>query len=140
MSVDKKQVRVRIESESAQQKIVQNVDGELYSKGDHYYVRYAEPDPEMGRTMTTLRLDPRSVRIIRHGDVASEQMFTAGEEHVSPYATAHGTLEIKTRTDQLHFQLSEGLGTVRWTYRLTVSGEDAGLYSLTLTIQEAHPE
>jgi len=50
-------VRLQITSECDGQQSQQHFTAELYLKGRHAYIRYHETDPNMGRTLTTLKLE-----------------------------------------------------------------------------------
>jgi uncharacterized beta-barrel protein YwiB (DUF1934 family) len=114
--------------------IRQSAEGELYPKGDHYYLRYKESDPEMEGTTTLIKLESELVRIIRQGSVRSEQTFKVGQRLKGYYDAPHGKLELETDTEQLTMNLEQGLGTVDWTYQLFVMEERAGAYRLRLTV------
>jgi uncharacterized beta-barrel protein YwiB (DUF1934 family) len=133
---EKRRVRIRIESTQDGQQTLQTADGDLYPKGDHVYIRYEEAQSELGRTTTLLKLEPGQIRIIRQGDVASEQTFVPGERRIGFYQTVQGRLELEMQTHGLESEVSQGLGWVTWSYELFVQGEPAGLYEIKLVIQE----
>jgi uncharacterized beta-barrel protein YwiB (DUF1934 family) len=137
---DKRRVRIRIESGMNGSRTNLQAAGELYAKGHHYYLRYEEPSPDFGRTVTTVRIAREEIKIIRHGDIRSEQSFAPGEQRPGYYQTAQGRLELSARTHKLDIALDSGLGTVRWSYDLYVSGEHAGTYRLKLSIREEQPQ
>jgi uncharacterized beta-barrel protein YwiB (DUF1934 family) len=114
--------------------IRQVAEGDLYHKGDHYYLRYKEPDQEMAGTTTLIKLESGLVRIIRQGSVRSEQTFKVGQRLKGYYDAPQGKLELETDTAQLTVHLEQGLGTVEWSYSLFVMGEKAGVYRLKLTV------
>jgi uncharacterized beta-barrel protein YwiB (DUF1934 family) len=133
-------VNVRIESKIDEESAIeQNVEGELYPKGSHYYLRYKEPDPELAGTTTLIKLESDLVRIIRQGSLRSEQTFKAGQRLRGYYDAPHGKLELETDTEWLKADLMQGLGTVEWGYELYVMEQRAGAYRLRLTIS-AGPE
>lgn len=138
MSANKFRVAIRLESESEGQGFVQNLDGELYPKGDHVYLRYKEVHEELGDTSALIRLQKGQIRLIRQGDVSSEQIFIPGEQHTGTYTTPHGTLPIETLTEYIDFNLTEsGLGVVEWKYKLSVNGSESGTFMIKLTVREA---
>lgn len=132
----KRQVHVEIESFADGQRIRQSVTGDLYRKGDHYYLRYDEADPEMKGTVTTIKLERDRIRLVRSGNVRSELVFIQGKSCRGAYDTPQGSLELQTMTRSMMSELSEGLGTVDWSYDLYVSGEMAGAFRLRLTLSE----
>lgn len=131
----KRQVSIKIESVSGSDRIVQEISGLLYPKGDHIYLRYAETEREMGETQTTIRLDGKEIRIVRNGDVRSEQRFSVGTPFRGYYTTPQGRLELEIVTKSLRTELPDGgLGELMaaWSYELYVAGEPAGIYRLKL--------
>jgi uncharacterized beta-barrel protein YwiB (DUF1934 family) len=136
MSNTPMKVHVLIESYSGDQHIVQRTEGELYPKGNHYYLRYEETDPEMKGVVTTIRLEGDSIRIIRQGSLRSEQSFIAGRRLPGYYDTQQGKLALETATHTLVIGLSGGVGTVDWSYDLYIMEEKSGAYRLRLTITE----
>jgi uncharacterized beta-barrel protein YwiB (DUF1934 family) len=131
--IDKQRVRLRIESKQGGQESLQVAQGDLYPKGKHFYIRYE--DAELSTT-TLLKLETGQMRIIRHGDVESEQSFVPGERSIGFYQTAQGRLELEMHTHGMSSNLHHGLGWVSWSYDLIVQGEPAGLYEIKLVIQE----
>lgn len=133
----KKQVQVSIESYIADdQRITQSVQGDLYQKGDHYYLRYDESDPDLRGTVTTVRLERERIRIVRSGAVRSEQDFVVGKPCPGVYVTPQGRMGLETLTHTLNYDWNEGIGTVEWSYDLHVMGEAAGTYQLRFHISE----
>ena len=70
-------VQIRLHSRYEGEDVLQEMKGEAVLKGSVLYVRYEEPQagPEGGITRTTLKLGGQSLKIIRHGEVESEQTF-----------------------------------------------------------------
>lgn len=133
-SNDPKKVRILIESYIDDQVITQNVDGDLYHKGSHYYLRYIEEASEMKGTTTLIKLGQESIRIIRQGSLRSEQTFVNGQRLNGYYDTPQGKLDMETLTESLTINLHDGLGTAEWSYVLFVMGDRAGAYRLRLTV------
>ncbi len=131
-------VRIRIEAEHGKQggRIVAEATGERFVKGDACYIRYKEPDPEMGDTTVTLRIDAQELRIVRHGDVRSEQRFARGVVTAGYMETAHGKLPLEMRTRRLINRTNAGIGTMEWRYELYVGGDYAGMYTLKASLRE----
>jgi uncharacterized beta-barrel protein YwiB (DUF1934 family) len=132
----KRRVRIRIEGRQGEQQTVQLAEGYLYPKGNHFYIRYEETESELGRTSTLLKLESGQIRIIRQGDVESEQSFVPGERRVGFYQTSQGRMELEMHTHDMASDMQQGLGSVIWSYDLFVQGEPAGLYEIKLVVQE----
>jgi len=139
----KKTVQLQITSMSDGGQIQQYFQAELFLKGMHIYVRYAEVDPDMGQTTTTLKFamqlnaDPENdtIRIIRHGEIQSEQSFVLHKLRTGFYQTPQGNMDMVTYTHWLSLNLNdEYMGEVIWNYDLFVSGDLAGTYILKVEI------
>lgn len=133
----KKKVKIQVKSFCDGETIVQNVHGELYPKETSIYVRYPEPpSSSMGRTMTTVKLADSEIKVIRHGDVDSEQVFALNKQIKGSYQTPQGHMELLTMTHSMDIQLEGGMGKVSWSYDLIVANAFAGKYHITLHIQD----
>jgi uncharacterized beta-barrel protein YwiB (DUF1934 family) len=129
-------VTIRIASKSEEHTALQTARGELTVRKDTVFLRYQEPDQEMGKTVTTVKVKNGQITVIRHGDVESRQTFSAEKSEAGYYATPHGKLPLIAKTRCIHNRLQNGLGTLRWSYDLFVSGQFVGHMELTLDIQE----
>lgn len=129
-------VRIAVESRSGGQRIVQEAVGDWYAKGGHAYLRYPEPAADLGRTTTVIKLEKNAVKIIRQGEVRSEQTFVPGERKIGYYETAQGKLELAVRARSVRSDLDGPSGTVEFKYALEVAGQPSGTYTVKLTIRE----
>jgi uncharacterized beta-barrel protein YwiB (DUF1934 family) len=84
-----KSVRLRIVSKSGDQQIEQHFKAELYVKGNQSYYRYHETDENMGRTITTLKVEI-NVNLSDHlGKISwSYDLFVSDELSGTYYLTA----------------------------------------------------
>lgn len=131
-SPDKADVTLTIQSRSAGQEMKQTVPAVRYWKEGRLFLHYSETDAEMGRTTTLIRATPEEIRILRRGDVQSEQVFRLGQKSTGYYETPFGRMELETQTHKLSTDLQEVTGTLSWVYDLNVSGSHAGTFALTL--------
>lgn len=131
---DKKRVMLTVVNDSGEETIRLSYPADCYAKGTNQYYRYKEQE-DMGNTSTLLKIGPDEIRIIRQGEMESEQAFAVGELRSGYYRTAQGMLSIATRTSRVSVQLIEGIGTVEWDYELQLAGEPAGNYRLALDIR-----
>ncbi|CAG7652932.1 DUF1934 domain-containing protein [Paenibacillus allorhizosphaerae] len=134
----RERVRISISSANGSEPATQQqLAGELFRKGSSTYLRYQElPDAGMGRTVTTLRIDPSGLRIVRQGDVQFEQTFRTGMRHLGYIQTPQGRLEIETVTHFFEYreERRQDLSLyVHWSYELSVMGEEAGSFRIELT-------
>ncbi|WP_158289597.1 DUF1934 domain-containing protein [Paenibacillus flagellatus] len=132
----KRSVRIRIESKQADQVHVREASGELYDRNGSYYLRYAEPDPELGKTTATVKWDESHIKVIRHGDVESDLTFRSGERTPGSFALPQGRLPLECYTHGIERKLSDGLGSLSWSYDMYADGTYAGRIRLRLTIEE----
>ncbi|WP_405081349.1 DUF1934 domain-containing protein [Paenibacillus chitinolyticus] len=133
---NKKNVRIRITSVAGQESIIQEASGELYIREGKVYVLYQETSEEMGSTSTMVKAGPEELKITRKGQVGSEQTFVAGHSRTGWYRMPEGSIPMETRTRTYVRNLQDGIGVIDWSYDLYVGEEHAGLYTLSLTIQE----
>ncbi|WP_426450058.1 DUF1934 domain-containing protein [Paenibacillus sp. S-38] len=136
-------VRITLQGSTGGGSVDRTMEGELFPKGGAVYLRYEEPpESEMGRTMTTVKVSPSELRIIRHGETPFEQAFAPGVRHYGYLQTPQGRMELETFTESLEVQGAGAepepgrpLLTVRWAYRLAVMGEPAGEFRLVLVAE-----
>ncbi|WP_166244285.1 DUF1934 domain-containing protein [Paenibacillus turpanensis] len=137
MSILKKQIKIRIEADHGDGgRVVRTVRGEWYGKEGAEYIRYHEPEPDMGNTTATIRLTNEEVRVIRHGDFRSEQAFAEGRADTGYFETPQGRMVIENRTLRFDNRSEQGNGTVEWKYEMIAGGEAVGTYTLKMTMQE----
>ncbi|MEO3946099.1 DUF1934 domain-containing protein [Gorillibacterium sp. CAU 1737] len=127
----KRSVRLTVVNDTGEERMVMSYDADLYRKGANTYYRYREQE-EMGDTVTLLKIGPEEIRIVRQGEMESEQAFAVGEARTGYYRTAQGLLSLATRTSRIAVQLEEGIGTVEWEYSLELAGDAAGTYRISI--------
>jgi uncharacterized beta-barrel protein YwiB (DUF1934 family) len=133
----KKNVEIEIHSTGDAATVVQKAAGEVYVKPDAVYLKYKEPAYDMGDTSTTLKIRPDTIKVIRHGDVQSEQEFSLNKRVLGFYYLPQGRTGLETFTHSMSIQLIEGIGSITWSYDLTMMGEAAGTYNLRVDIHDA---
>lgn len=138
---DKREVELLIRSRSSGSgKVEQRVRGALYEREGRWMYHYREPDSEMGRVTATLKVQPGLIRLLRQGDIRSEQQFSAGRKLPGYYDTPHGRFELEAETLKLEARLApDGLGRLAWVYDLYVSGERSGRYELAIEVKAVAP-
>ncbi|MDF2926023.1 MAG: hypothetical protein K0R57_4937 [Paenibacillaceae bacterium] len=125
-------VQLTIESINEGGRVVQQANARLYERDGRTYYYYEEPRSEMGRIVSILRVEPDYIRLLRQGDIESEQQFRVGTRLPGYYDTIHGRLELDTETTELDNRLENGIGTLSWSYELYVSGERTGFHQLLI--------
>jgi uncharacterized beta-barrel protein YwiB (DUF1934 family) len=133
----KKKVGIRIQCAGETEKKVWFVEGEAFFKGETVYLRY--PEPEMGRTWTTLKLKQGYFRLVRHGDVRSEMDFILSQKAAGYYQVAEGRMPLETYTVAMSLCMSPQGGTVSWRYNLFMMDQEAGSFSIRLDLEPVGP-
>lgn len=133
----KRNVELTVTSETGGQIVRQHIQGVMFRKEDSLFYRYREPDEALGRAMTILKVERDSIKVIRQGDIQSEQTFVTGRSCAGFYATAHGRLPLETKTRKLSVNLKDGLGFLAWMYDLFAGSEPAGRFAVTIDIKPA---
>jgi uncharacterized beta-barrel protein YwiB (DUF1934 family) len=128
-------VQVRIVSRADGLETVTIVKAQRYDKSDSVYIRYAEPDEAMGRTVTTVKLERERIRIVRHGDAESEMTFERSGRRPGSYRTPHGTMELETESRKLNVRLEGERTEAEWEYDLYAGGERVGRFELRLSAE-----
>ena len=74
-------------------------------------------------TATRLALAPDCVILTRTGEVTSEMVFEAGEEHTSFYAVPYGTLPISVKAESVKWKIEETGGMLALRYAINIGGQ-----------------
>ncbi|MFD2614556.1 DUF1934 domain-containing protein [Paenibacillus gansuensis] len=136
----KSAIMLTVESRHSGETYVQKVEGTLYRKENAVYLRYAETDEAMGNTMTTVRIDPQELKIIRHGEVESDQTFAVGRRLPGNYRTPFVSMQLETHTQLIHADVTGATGTLQWNYDLYFDGDFSGDYKIKMSYQEVQSE
>lgn len=129
-------IHIAIESKSNGQVITQSSQGELYQAEDQVIVRYRESEQSMGNTMTTVKCKSGIIKVIRHGDVESDQTFEQGKRIAGSYQTGQGRFALESQTHQISVALEQLPGSIHWNYDLYISEQIVGTYDIKLAIVE----
>jgi len=98
--------------------------GLLVQKGAALYLSYREEEEQgLGSTLTTLRVEGRTLTLMRQGDTMMKQVLVKGEEQQGQYVTPYGTFDLTTRTSELVLALGPTGGHVSAVYNLKLGGE-----------------
>jgi uncharacterized beta-barrel protein YwiB (DUF1934 family) len=98
--------------------------GKLYQKGDALYIAYREGEEAgLGFTLTTIRVQPPEMTLIRQGETVMRQVLVKGKEQTGSYKTPYGSFELVTRTSKLVLNLTEQGGQIEAVYNLRLAGE-----------------
>ncbi|UHA75245.1 DUF1934 domain-containing protein [Paenibacillus sp. 481] len=124
-SPDKLQVYITVRSRQDEEQVVQRIVGDLYRKGDSFFLRYVEPAPEQegvkrrrgsksetasqqtsddsttGTTQVTMKISKDQMKLIRRGHVESEQTFDMKQRQTGFYRSPVMRFLMTTETTKL---------------------------------------
>lgn len=130
--------RIVIKSCQGQEETIQELAGEVLVRGDVIYIRYeeAEKGPTGGTTRVLVKISGDEIKIMRHGEVESEQTFRSGHKLPGFYFSPFTKFHLSTVTHRLESRLAGAFGQVVWEYDLYVHDELSGNFNISLLIQE----
>ncbi len=110
-------------------------EGSYYKKGGNYYITYAEsPVTGLDGTTTTLKIEPESITLIRHGNVSSLMVFKKGRKHTSGYETEYGTIEVGVTARKLSVDMNDFGGHFNVEYILEVNNQITSFTTLDVKV------
>ncbi|ASR49631.1 hypothetical protein B4V02_24625 [Paenibacillus kribbensis] len=132
------EVQIRLHSHHDGEDVVQELSGEAIVRGKHLYIRYDEPaeSPQGGTIRNTVKIGPDELKLIRHGEVQSEQSFALGRRLPGFYRSPFLSLNMSAHTQKLDIRMDGFTGYVSWTYDLYVFEDFSGHFAISLHIQE----
>ncbi|MDO4270855.1 MAG: DUF1934 domain-containing protein [Eubacteriales bacterium] len=100
----------------------------LYERGGKYYIAYDESElTGLEGTRTTLKLDGKTVSLIRTGAYPSHMLFAEDERHVGLYQTPVGEgVAIATHTSHIRNTVGEKGGELVIDYTVEVDNSVMG--------------
>lgn len=135
---DMMKAAIQLRSHHEGEEVVQDMLAEVFARGSVLYVKYEDPEvgPQGGSTRTTIKITPDLVKIIRHGEVESEQSYQLGKTLPGFYRSPYITFNLSTHTHEMKMDIQGGLGCVSWSYDLYVYDDLSGVFAISLYIQE----
>lgn len=108
----------------------------LYRRNGKYYIAYDESEiTGLEGTRTTLKLDGKTVSMIRTGTCPSEMLFLENQRHVGLYQTPMGmSVTISTHTSHIRNTIGENGGELAIDYTIEVDHNLAGSHHFELTV------
>ncbi|MCM3786776.1 DUF1934 domain-containing protein [Neobacillus mesonae] len=131
-------VKLHIHSVADGEKVIQTFSGEAIRKGTALYVRYEEAEqiPGGNKIRNTVKITDRSVKLIRHGGVESEQNFELGQRLPGFYKSPYTSFALSTDTKELEIGMSSMSAKLAFHYDLYVFEEKSGDFAISMEIQE----
>ena len=96
-------------------------EGTLEQTEDGFLLSYQETElTGMEGTLTTFRIAPDRITLLREGTINSEMIFEEGQKHFSLYETPFGELSVDIQTSRLLHNLTERGGLMEIKYSIAV--------------------
>ena len=108
----------------------------LYERGGKYYITYEESElTGLQGTHTTVKLDGKTVALIRTGTYPSHMLFSEDERHVGLYQTPAGVeLAIATHTSQIRSTVGENGGELVIDYTVEIDNSVMGEHHFEMIV------
>ncbi|MNO30428.1 putative beta-barrel protein YwiB [compost metagenome] len=134
----KSTVKIVMTSRQGTDKTVQKLRGEAMVRGSSVYIRYEEPEkgPTGGATRTMVKVTGGEIKIMRHGEVESEQTFQEGRKLPGFYHSPFTKFHLSTDTRRLSAAMDGMFGEIVWEYDLYVYDELSGHFAISMLIEE----
>ncbi|MDO3413145.1 DUF1934 domain-containing protein [Saccharibacillus sp. CPCC 101409] len=131
-------VLIRLRSRQDGETVEQTLAGQVFVKDRSLYIRYEEPSAAGGAegTRTLLKVTDDELKIIRHGEVESEQSFRKGSGLAGFYRSPYTRFALVTHTRELSVRMEGVYGQIDWEYDLEIQDALSARFAVSLTIQE----
>lgn len=108
----------------------------LYERGGKYYIAYEESElTGLEGTRTTVKLDGKSVALIRTGTFPSHMLFSEDERHVGLYQTPYGAgMTVATHTSRVRNTVGEDGGELVIDYTVEVDNSLMGEHHFEMVV------
>lgn len=108
----------------------------LYERGGKYYIAYEESElTGLEGTRTTVKLDGKTVTLIRTGAYPSHMLFAEDERHVGLYQTPVGSeMTIATHTSHVRNTVDEDGGELVIDYTVEVDHSLMGEHHFEMVV------
>lgn len=115
----------------------------LYWRQGKYYISYEESElTGLEGTRTTIKLDGKSVSMIRTGTYPSHMLFIEGQRQVGLYQTGYGSMTVSTRASRVHNTIGETGGELTIDYTIEVDNAMTGRhhFEILVSLKDADKE
>lgn len=107
----------------------------LYKRNGKFYISYDESElTGLEGTRTTVKLDGKTVTMIRTGTYASEMFFSENQRHVGLYNMGCGAMTISTHTSRVDNRIGEDGGRLVIDYSIEIDNNLAGQHHFEMTV------
>ena len=102
-------------------------EGTLSQEDGAWLLSYAESElTGMAGTMTTFRIEPEQITLLRSGTIESKMVFVTGVEDRSLYDMGFGALMVAVCAERIVSTVVENGGVLEVSYGITIEEETAG--------------
>lgn len=130
-------VLITMNSRQDEESVEQTLAGQVFQKDKSLYIRYEEPGASGGEGVRTLlKVTQDELKVIRHGEVESEQSFRKGGSLPGFYRSPYTRFAMVTHTRDLRVRMQGPSGEIHWEYELEVHDVISSHFAVSLTIQE----
>src|SRR5690554_765224 len=127
-------VSIKMVSEWEKESTVQLAEGTLYERSGSWFLRYEEPDQDQGVITATIKFTLNQIKLMRRGAVESDMTFEWGVTHQGFYTTSLVHMELQTVTTEIVVDVTDGKGTLNWSYLLNAQANSDSLRRVTVSI------
>lgn len=107
----------------------------LYRRNGKYYISYDESElTGLEGTRTTVKIDGKTVSMIRTGTCPSELLFAENQRHVGLYHTDFGAMTISTHASRVHNTVSDEGGELTVDYTIEVDNSMVGRHHFQMQL------
>lgn len=110
----------------------------LYQRGGKYYISYDESElTGLEGTRTMVKLDGKTVSMVRTGAYPSEMLFAEHQRHVGLYHTDFGAMTISTHASRVDNAIDDAGGRLVIDYTVEVDNSLVGKHHFEMQVDPA---
>jgi len=130
----------RYDDDQEPEKIELITDGKFYRKNGIYYIVYKESElTGMNGIITTLKISPDHVTLLRNGGYAAQMIFECGAKHVCLYHVDGNSLTMSVNTSRIEHTLTDEGGELIIEYSIEINNILAGENVFCASVKEVAP-
>lgn len=110
--------------------------GKYYEKNGKTYIVYQDVElNEEQSTKTTVKISDRQVSILRYGTASTHLIFEEGTEHITPYETPFGMVEVLSKTREIDLVREPNRLYLNIVYYLEINQMSMGNNTFSIEVQ-----
>lgn len=116
--------------------------GHFARRNGKYFISYMESEATgYEGSRTTVKVENGTkVSMVRSGKAPSQLVIECGKRHVCHYDTGYGAINLGVAADEIHNQLTDKGGDIRFSYILDSGTQQLSHNSVEIHVQEAQAE